>query len=162
MTIVPRHVPSGTIPWNRPVPADRAAHSEAIERRIDAAAAKIADPDLQRLFVNCVTPTRSTPRSSPAAPMSAPDTFVLTGDIHAMWLRDSTRAGPGPICRRSMTIRPLDRLIRGVIHRQGRARCSSPPTPMPSSSTTIRKPNGSATKPRCGRACTSANGNRTR
>ena len=46
-----------------------------------------------------------------------PDTFVLTGDIHAMWLRDST-AQVWPYLS-SVTEDPgLDRIIRGVIHRQ--------------------------------------------
>src|SRR5262249_54966507 len=46
-----------------------------------------------------------------------PDTFVLTGDIEAMWLRDST-AQVWPYLPSVAEDAGLDRLIRGVIHRQ--------------------------------------------
>jgi len=89
MNIVPRHVPTGSLPWERPAPADRAAHSDAVERRIATAAARIADADLRRFFVNALPNTLDTTIVSSGTD-EHPDTFVLTGDIHAMWLRDST------------------------------------------------------------------------
>ena len=56
-----RHVPlEGLTPWERPAPKDRAARSEAIERRIRRAANRIAHPDLRRLFENTLPNTLDT------------------------------------------------------------------------------------------------------
>lgn len=114
---MPRHVPKqGLIPWERPAPADRAARSIAIERRVERAAVRIADAHLRRLFENALPNTLDTTIISGGTD-ERPDTFVLTGDIAAMWLRDST-AQVWPYLS-SVTEDPvLDRLIRGVIRRQ--------------------------------------------
>ena len=112
-----RHVPGWTTgAWQRPVPADRAARSEAIEARIARAAARIADPDLRRLFEGAFPNTLDTTIIAGGSD-ERPDTFVLTGDIHAMWLRDST-AQVWPYLSSVREDPVLDRLIRGVIHRQ--------------------------------------------
>ncbi|HEX4296672.1 MAG TPA: glycoside hydrolase family 125 protein [Devosia sp.] len=116
MIAVPRHVPAGADAWDRPVPADRAAHSEAIERRIARAAAEIADPGLRRLLQGTLPNTLDTTIIASGSE-TRPDTFVLTGDIHAMWLRDST-AQVWPYLGSVTEDAALDRLIRGVIHRQ--------------------------------------------
>lgn len=50
---------------------------------------------------------------------SSPDTFVITGDIHAMWLRDST-AQVWPYLRFVRHDKRLGRLLRGVVERQTR------------------------------------------
>ena len=83
------HRPTGSEPWERPAPADRAAHSDAIERRIRTAAARIADPGLRRLLEGTLPNTLDTTIVAGGSD-ERPDTFVLTGDIDAMWLRDST------------------------------------------------------------------------
>lgn len=112
-----RHVPTeGTQPWERPVPADRAARSEAIERRIRDAAARISDPGLRRLLEGTLPNTLDTTITAGGSD-ARPDTFVLTGDIDAMWLRDST-AQVWPYLGSVRDDPGLDRLIRGVIHRQ--------------------------------------------
>lgn len=112
-----RHVPGWTTgAWQRPAPADRAARSEAIEARIARAAARIADPDLRRLFEGAFPNTLDTTIIAGGSD-ERPDTFVLTGDIHAMWLRDST-AQVWPYLSSVREDPVLDRLIRGVIHRQ--------------------------------------------
>jgi meiotically up-regulated gene 157 (Mug157) protein len=103
-------------PWTRPDPAARAARSEAVERRMAVAAARIADPDLRRLFENTLPNTLDTTIVSGGTD-ERPDTFVLTGDIEAMWLRDSS-AQVWPYLRSVADDGELDRLIRGVIHRQ--------------------------------------------
>jgi len=108
--------PRDAEPWTRPRPAARAARSEAIERRIAAAAARIADSDLRRLFENALANTLDTTIVE-AGTDERPDTFVLTGDIEAMWLRDST-AQVWPYIRSVPDDPDLDRLVRGVIHRQ--------------------------------------------
>lgn len=114
---VPRHVPGpGAEPWSRPAASDRAAHSEAIERRIQHASARISDPGLRHLFEGTLPNTLDTTIVSGGSE-GRPDTFVLTGDIPAMWLRDST-AQVWPYLRSVKADSDLDRLIRGVIHRQ--------------------------------------------
>jgi len=117
MTLAGRHVPGpGATPWERPAPADRAARSEAIERRIRDAAARIADPGLRRLFEGTLPNTLDTTIAA-GGTGDRPDTFVVTGDIDAMWLRDST-AQVWPYLGSIRDDAELDRLIRGVIHRQ--------------------------------------------
>ena len=51
----------GLVAWERPEPADRAFGSPAIERRIAAAAARIADPGLRRLLEGTLPNTLDTP-----------------------------------------------------------------------------------------------------
>ncbi|HET9614987.1 MAG TPA: glycoside hydrolase family 125 protein, partial [Candidatus Limnocylindrales bacterium] len=98
------------------MPADRAARSEAIERRIASASARIADAGLRRLFTNTLPNTLDTTIVA-GGDDARPDTFVLTGDIEAMWLRDSA-AQVWPYLASVRDDPTLDRLIRGVIHRQ--------------------------------------------
>ncbi len=112
-----RHVPTeGTEPWERPAPADRAARSEAIERRIVTAATRISDVGLRRLLEGTLPNTLDTTIVAGGTD-ARPDTFVVTGDIDAMWLRDST-AQVWPYLASIPDDPGLDRLIRGVIHRQ--------------------------------------------
>jgi hypothetical protein len=108
--------PTGTEVWERPDPADRAARSEAIERRIRAASARITDPGLRRLLEGTLPNTLDTTIVAGGSD-ARPDTFVLTGDIDAMWLRDSS-AQVWPYLSSVRDDADLDRLIRGVIHRQ--------------------------------------------
>ncbi len=116
MTLPVRKVPAGRLAWERPAPGDRAFRSDSIERRIAAAAARIADTDLRRLFENALPNTLDTTIIA-GGTEARPDTFVLTGDIHAMWLRDSA-AQVWPYLSSAAGDPALDRLIRGVIHRQ--------------------------------------------
>jgi uncharacterized protein len=113
--VTPRR-PTGSQPWERPAPADRCARSEAIERRIRTAGARIADPGLRRLLEGTLPNTLDTTIVMDGSD-ERPDTFVLTGDIEAMWLRDST-AQVWPYLASVADDADLDRLIRGVIHRQ--------------------------------------------
>ena len=112
-----RHVPAeGLVAWERPAPADRAFRSEAVEGRIRAAADRIADPDLRRFFEGALPNTLDTTVTL-GGDDARPDAFVVTGDIDAMWLRDST-AQVWPYLRSAADDPGLDRLLRGVIHRQ--------------------------------------------
>ena len=45
------------------------------------------------------------------------DTFVITGDIHAMWLRDSS-AQVWPYLSLAKNDKPLQQLLTGVVNRQ--------------------------------------------
>jgi meiotically up-regulated gene 157 (Mug157) protein len=113
---VPRRRPVDSEPWERPAPADRAARSRAIEQRIRTASVRMADLGLRRLFEGALANTLDT--TIVAGGMDErPDTFVVTGDIDAMWLRDST-AQVWPYLASVRDDPDLDRLLRGVIHRQ--------------------------------------------
>ena len=106
----------GLVPWERPEPAERAFRSPAIEERIRVAAGRIADPGLRRLLEGTLPNTLDT-TVIVAGDDATPDTFVVTGDIDAMWLRDST-AQVWPYLASAAEDQELDRLLRGVIHRQ--------------------------------------------
>ena len=108
--------PTGSEPWKRPAPRERSFRSEAIERRGRAASSRIRDEGLRRLLENTLPNTLDTTVVS-SGPDERPDTFVLTGDIEAMWLRDSA-AQLWPYLSSVRDDPDLDRLIRGVIHRQ--------------------------------------------
>jgi meiotically up-regulated gene 157 (Mug157) protein len=110
--------PVGSEPWARPAPADRSAHSDPIERRIRAAAARVNDAGLRRLLQGTLPNTLDTTMIA-GGDDERPDTFVLTGDIEAMWLRDST-AQVWPYLASVREDAGLDRLIRGVVRRQTR------------------------------------------
>lgn len=73
---------------SRPEPGDRLFRSEVIEKTIDKISEKIADEDIKRMFVQCFPNTLDTTVYHSNRD-DRPDTFVVTGDIPAMWLRDS-------------------------------------------------------------------------
>ena len=102
----------------RPAPADRRFTSPAVEQAITDISKKITDPQLALIFANCLPNTLDT-TVSPGTFEGKPDTFVITGDIDAMWLRDSSaQVWPYlPFCRQDAK---LATLIEGVIHRQAR------------------------------------------
>src|SRR3989338_11270341 len=74
----------------RPKVKDRLFHSEVIEEKIIEIAEKIKDPELRRMFSQCLPNTLDTTVYYRENKMGKPDTFVSTGDIPAMWLRAST------------------------------------------------------------------------
>ena len=63
--------------------------SAAVEARIAEVKQVIADPELAWLFENCFPNTLDTTVRTGRRD-GKPDSFVITGDIDAMWLRDST------------------------------------------------------------------------
>src|SRR5438045_1911050 len=73
----------------RPEPAERHFRSEAVEQYIAEIRARIADPELAQLFFNCFPNTLDT-TVEPGTFEGKPDTVVITGDIPAMWQRDSS------------------------------------------------------------------------
>lgn len=83
-------------PFMRPEPQCRTFTSLALEIIIDDLKGKIKDPDLARLIENCLPNTLDTTiawhkSSLRDKSVHFPQTFVVTGDIHAEWLRDSAR-----------------------------------------------------------------------
>ena len=100
----------------RPAPADRRFTSDAVEAKITEIRKFVADPELGWLFENCFPNTLDTTVRTGVVD-GKPDTFVITGDIDAMWLRDST-AQVWPYLPLAREDRKLKSLLAGVIHRQ--------------------------------------------
>jgi meiotically up-regulated gene 157 (Mug157) protein len=109
-----------TIPYpsKRPEPSARKFRSRAVDAAIESVSGKIADPELAWLFSNCLPNTLDTTVTSGEF-NGAPDTVVVTGDIPAMWLRDSS-AQVWPYLPFVASDPDLARLIQGVIRRQTR------------------------------------------
>ena len=107
-----------TIKDLRPQEKDRLFRSDAVERQIEALQEKLTaiDPKLFWMFQNCFPNTLDTTVFY-SNESGDDDTFVITGDIEAMWLRDSA-AQVWPYWRYINEDEPLRRLIRGVILRQ--------------------------------------------
>ncbi len=73
----------------RPAEAERLFVSEAVEAKILEVQALLTNPYLSWMFGNCFPNTLDTTVHFEKDENGVPDTFVYTGDIHAMWLRDS-------------------------------------------------------------------------
>lgn len=115
-TLAPHLDWPGELSVRRPAPSARRFTSPAIEHTIDRVKAKIADPTLGRMFECCFPNTLDT-TVFPGTRNGHPDTFVITGDIDAMWLRDSS-AQVWPYLPFMKDDPALERLIEGIIRRQ--------------------------------------------
>src|SRR3989442_12041833 len=102
----------------RPAPGQRRFVSDAVEAKIVEVRSAIADPELAWLFENCFPNTLDTTVTFSTYQNRA-DTYVITGDINAMWLRDST-AQVTPYLPLAREDRKLKDMIAGVINRQTR------------------------------------------
>lgn len=94
----------------------RKFHSKAVEDAIKEFKANVKNEELGWLFENCFPNTLDTTVTYNET-NGKPDTYVITGDIDAMWLRDST-AQVWPYLELMKNDLPLQRLIEGVINRQ--------------------------------------------
>ena len=101
----------------RRAPAERCFTSPAVEAAIARITAEMADTQLARLFANALPNTLDT--TVDFSDGSRPDTFVITGDIDAMWLRDST-AQVWPYLAFARADARLQRMLAGVVNRQVR------------------------------------------
>jgi meiotically up-regulated gene 157 (Mug157) protein len=106
------------LPHARPKAAERKFVSQAVEATIRDTQKRIADPNIAILFENCFPNTLDTTVSTSDSGAN-PDTYVVTGDIDAMWLRDSS-AQVWPYLSLVKQDDKLRALIEGVIRRQGR------------------------------------------
>lgn len=102
--------------WVTKRPAKRNFTSKAVEETIKKTKAKLKDPKLAWMFENCFPNTLDTTVEYEMK-SGKPDTFVITGDIHAMWLRDSS-AQVWPYLPLTRQDQELKSLIAGVINRQ--------------------------------------------
>ena len=111
---------------NRPAPEQRLFRSEAVEQKIREVAAQLTNLRLAWMFVNCFPNTLDTTVHYEAEGQDGePDTFVYTGDIHAMWLRDSG-AQVYPYVALAAKDKQLKRMLAGVVLRQLRCVCLDP------------------------------------
>jgi len=100
----------------RPAPEKRNFTSVAVEKVIQQTKAKLRDPKLAWMFENCFPNTLDTTVQFKTK-NGKPDTFVITGDINAMWLRDSA-AQVWPYLPLANEDPKLKALLAGVINRQ--------------------------------------------
>ncbi|MEN6450385.1 MAG: glycoside hydrolase family 125 protein [Thermoguttaceae bacterium] len=107
-----------SFPVVRTATAMRKFRSEAVERTIAEVKSSIGNKELAWLFENCFPNTLDTTVDYSISD-GKPDTYVITGDIDAMWQRDST-AQVWPYVPLAKDDEPLRRLIEGTIRRQTR------------------------------------------
>lgn len=96
--------------------AERHFSSPAVEAIIAEVKSKVRNPEIGWLFENCFPNTLDTTVDFEYID-GKPDTYVITGDIDAMWLRDST-AQVWPYLPLMKQDPKLQELIKGVINRQ--------------------------------------------
>ncbi len=111
-------------PVVRPPAAKRRFTSKAVERVIAEVQAKTGNRELAWLFGNCFPNTLDTTVEVGTLD-GKPDTYVITGDIDAMWLRDSS-AQVYPYLSLLADDKPLQQLVAGVINRQTRCVIKDP------------------------------------
>nr|WP_199045263.1 glycoside hydrolase family 125 protein [Dyella sp. ASV24] len=99
----------------RPPIGKRKFTSAAVEKLLAQTKAKISDPELAWMFENCFPNTLDTTVEIGTL-RGKPDTFIVTGDIDAMWMRDSS-AQVWPYVQLAKQDKALQRLFRGLIHR---------------------------------------------
>lgn len=100
----------------RPPVNQRKFISKAVDNYIEIVKKGIRDPELKWLFENCYPNTLDTTVDFEILG-GRPDTYVITGDIDAMWLRDSSaQVSPYlPLCKEDDHLRDM---VAGVINRQ--------------------------------------------
>lgn len=101
----------------RPAKADRLFHSQAVEKEIDRIKSLLTNRKLAWMFENCFPNTIDTTVHYRIGEDGKHDTFVYTGDIHAMWLRDSG-AQVWPYVQLANDDKALKDMLEGVIRRQ--------------------------------------------
>lgn len=108
----------GDKPTKRPPKDERLFSSEVIEDVIDSVTWMLKDNSkLAWMFANCFPNTLETTIHYRKTDNGDDDTFVYTGDIHAMWLRDSG-AQVWPYVQFAAKDDSLKSMLRGVILRQ--------------------------------------------
>ena len=102
---------------NRPEEAKRLFRSQAVESEIIRIQGLLKNAKLAWMFGNCFPNTLDTTVHFRTGKDGKPDTFVYTGDIHAMWLRDSG-AQVWPYVQLANKDPELKTMLAGVINRQ--------------------------------------------
>ena len=102
---------------NRPEISNRLFRSNAVEKEILRVQKLLKNAKLAWMFTNCFPNTLDTTVHFRKGNDGKPDTFVYTGDIHAMWLRDSG-AQVWPYVQLANSDPELKEMLAGVILRQ--------------------------------------------
>jgi meiotically up-regulated gene 157 (Mug157) protein len=113
-----RSATTETFVSKRPPVGQRKFVSRAVEETIVRVKSKIRDPELAWMFENCYPNTLDTTVEFSAAG-GKPDTFIITGDIDAMWLRDSA-CQVWPYVALAKSDSDLRKMFQGLIGRQAR------------------------------------------
>ena len=100
----------------RPELSKRKFVSKSVENTIKKVKKSIADPELAWIFENCFPNTLDTTVNH-YQKNGKPYTYVITGDIDAMWLRDSS-AQVFPYLSLVKEDEKLKNLLKGVINKQ--------------------------------------------
>lgn len=103
----------------RPALPDRRFSSPAIEAAITTTTRRIADPQLASMFEQCFPNTLDTTVFFNDQG-TQPDTFIITGDIDAMWLRDSS-SQVWPYLRFAKQDPRLQAMLQGVVRRHAKS-----------------------------------------
>ncbi|KAA3438772.1 glycoside hydrolase family 125 protein [Rufibacter hautae] len=115
---------SAEFPVVRVSAAKRNFQSKSVDQAISEFAKNVKDKELSWLFQNCFPSTLDTTVTH-KMDGGKPDTYVITGDIDAMWLRDSS-AQVWPYLQFANKDEKLKQLIAGVINRQTRCILKDP------------------------------------
>ena len=109
----------------RPDPANRLFVSRAVENKIAEVSALLKNPRLAWMFANCFPNTLDTTVHFGKDENGRWRTFIYTGDIHAMWLRDSG-AQVWPYVQLAPQDPYLQDMLAGVINCQFSLICIDP------------------------------------
>jgi meiotically up-regulated gene 157 (Mug157) protein len=126
-----KHAPYTEARWNlsyaRPIPSCRTFVAPEVEDTIQRLKSVIVDPDLFRIFENSWPSTLDTTigwrgLANRTDEVEEELTFVITGDIEAMWLRDSANQLQAyvSVLRANSSQESLAGLYRGAINLQAR------------------------------------------
>lgn len=131
------------LPYQRPHPKCRTFHNDAVESVIQEVTSRMKDPDLARLFENAFPSTTDTtvkfhtdgtkkPKKKSSGPSvldngawDGPQSFIVTGDITAEWLRDSCNQ-LSPYMPLAKKDKAMFNLILGAVNTQAEYVIQSP------------------------------------
>lgn len=107
-----------SMPSVRPPTSQRTFAIPEVESYLTSMVAKFKDPNLGKLFANTLPNTLDTTVHRIDTTTNAEDAFIVTGDITAMWIRDSSNQVAPFIEFAKQGSAQATALLRGVIRRQ--------------------------------------------
>lgn len=112
------HNHKSDFPVVRTPEGERRFRSKVVDQAIRTFQANVKNKELVWLFNNCFPNTLDTTVFY-SEKNNKPETYVITGDIDAMWLRDSS-AQVFPYVQFARNDKPLQNLLKGVINKQAK------------------------------------------